>query len=335
MRLRKGGEDMSAHSSILLDVRNLKTYYPVKGQPSKVIKAVDDLTFTIHKGETLGLVGESGCGKSTTGKTILRLINPTGGQVYLDGEDLTRLQGKKLRQMRRHVQMVFQDPFATLNPKHMIGQLLAEPLLNFEKRNISVLKAEILQLLERVGLPSDAYEKYPHEFSGGQRQRISIARALVLKPKLIVADEPVSALDVSVQSQILNLMKQLQAEDDLTYLFIAHDLSVVKHMSHRIGVMYLGNMVELADAEMIYRQPLHPYTQALLSAIPEPDPTRDNKLTVLEGEMPSPSDPPTGCPFHPRCPYAMFQCAYHKPVLTRKKTGRLVACHLYEDGEER
>ncbi|MEH6942083.1 ABC transporter ATP-binding protein [Bacillus sp. JJ722] len=326
----------SKKSSILLEVRNLKKYYPKKGQlfgqPSNYIKAVDEISFSINKGETLGLVGESGCGKSTTGKSVLRLIEPTDGQIILDGTDITRINGSDLRKIRKDLQMVFQDPFATLNPKHMVGDIISEPIRNYETINKRMLRKEVLQLLDRVGLPKDAYYKYAHEFSGGQRQRIGIARALALKPKLIVADEPVSALDVSVQSQILNLLKLLQVEDQLTYLFIAHDLSVVKHMSHRIGVMYLGNIIELADSTTIYNNPLHPYTQALLSAIPEPDPRSSNARIILKGDLPSPSNPPSGCPFHPRCPHAMFQCSLSKPKLMEKSPSQFVACHLYENG---
>ncbi|WP_042349503.1 ABC transporter ATP-binding protein [Bacillus massiliigorillae] len=326
----------SRKQDILLDVRNLKNYYPIKGQlfgqSSRSIKAVDDISFTIRRGETLGLVGESGCGKSTTGKSILRLNQPTAGKIFLDGKDITHLTGYELRRVRKDLQMVFQDPFATLNPKHMVGDIIAEPIRNYETKNKQKLKKQVLQLLERVGLPKDAYYKYAHEFSGGQRQRIGIARALALKPKLIVADEPVSALDVSVQSQILNLLKLLQEEDQLTYLFIAHDLSVVKHMSHRIGVMYLGNIVEMADSASVYSNPLHPYTQALLSAIPEPDPRKRKDRIEIKGDIPSPSNPPPGCPFHPRCHHAMFQCSLTKPKLQAIKPGQLVACHLYDNG---
>ena len=288
----------------LLEVKNLKTYYPVKGgffrRTVANVKAVDDVSFEIKKGETLGLVGESGCGKSTTGRTILRLINPTDGQIIFDGKDITNIQGRALREARKDFQMVFQDPYASLNPMQMIGDIVSEPLKNFGKSNKKALKEEVMDLLNRVGLPEDAYEKYAHEFSGGQRQRIGIARALALKPKLIVADEPVSALDVSVQSQVLNLLKELQKDFGLTYLFIAHDLSVVKHMSDRIGVMYLGNIVEIADRNSIYNEPLHPYTQALISAIPEPDPRKSKERIVLKGDVPSPVNPPSGCPFHTR-----------------------------------
>ncbi|MEN0658937.1 dipeptide ABC transporter ATP-binding protein [Caldifermentibacillus hisashii] len=317
----------------LLEVKNLKTYYPVKGgffrRTVANVKAVDDVSFEIKKGETLGLVGESGCGKSTTGRTILRLINPTDGQIIFDGKDITNIQGRALREARKDFQMVFQDPYASLNPMQMIGDIVSEPLKNFGKSNKKALKEEVMDLLNRVGLPEDAYEKYAHKFSGGQRQRIGIARALALKPKLIVADEPVSALDVSVQSQVLNLLKELQKDFGLTYLFIAHDLSVVKHMSDRIGVMYLGNIVEIADRNSIYNEPLHPYTQALISAIPEPDPRKSKERIVLKGDVPSPVNPPSGCPFHTRCPMAKEECSIAKPTLKEVRPGHQVACILY------
>ncbi|MDE0582968.1 MULTISPECIES: ABC transporter ATP-binding protein [Planococcus] len=317
----------------LLEIRNLKKYYPVTGGFFKRtignVKAVDDVSFAIRKGETLGLVGESGCGKSTAGRTILRLMKPTGGEILFEGKDITRLSGSKLQKARRDFQMVFQDPYASLNPTQMVGDIIAEPILNYEKRNKKELEQEIKTLLKRVGLPEEAYYKYAHEFSGGQRQRIGIARALALHPKLIVADEPVSALDVSVQSQVLNLLKELQIEFDLTYLFIAHDLSVVKHMSDRIGVMYLGNLVELASNKDLYKEPLHPYTQALISAIPEPNPAKRKERIVLKGDVPSPQNPPAGCPFHTRCPMAMEICSQEKPALAEVRPGHQVACHLY------
>ena len=317
----------------LLEIKNLKTYYPVKGgffrRTIGNVKAVDDVSFEIKKGETLGLVGESGCGKSTTGRTIIRLLNATDGEILFDGKDITKLRGKSLQSIRQDIQMVFQDPYASLNPMQMVGDIVAEPIKNFKNISTKDLKDEVMDLLTKVGLPEDAYYKYAHEFSGGQRQRIGIARALALRPKLIIADEPVSALDVSVQSQVLNLLKKLQKEFDLTFLFIAHDLSVVKHMSDRIGVMYLGNMVEIADRNSMYAEPLHPYTQALISAIPMPDPRRKKERIVLEGDVPSPMNPPTGCPFHPRCPAAMAECSQVKPALKEVKPGHQVACHLY------
>jgi len=318
----------------LLEVRNLKTYYPIKGgffrRTVGYVKAVDDVSFEIKKGETLGLVGESGCGKSTTGRTILRLLKATSGQIIFDGKDITQIRGKELREARRDFQMVFQDPYATLNPMQMVGDIISEPLRNYGEKDRKKMKEYVLELLEKVGLPEDAYYKYPHEFSGGQRQRIGIARALALKPKLIIADEPVSALDVSVQSQVLNLLKELQRDFDLTYLFIAHNLSVVKHMSDRIGVMYLGKLVEIADKNAIYDEPLHPYTQALISAIPEPTPGKKRERIVLTGDLPSPANPPTGCPFHTRCPVARPECAEIKPTLKEVKPGHKVACILYE-----
>ncbi|MBU9673554.1 ABC transporter ATP-binding protein [Planococcus sp. CP5-4] len=317
----------------LLEIRSLKKYYPVTGGFFKRtignVKAVDDVSFAIRRGETLGLVGESGCGKSTAGRTILRLMKPTEGEILFEGKDITRLSGAKLQKARRDFQMVFQDPYASLNPTQMVGDIIAEPILNYEKRNKKELEQEIKTLLKRVGLPEEAYYKYAHEFSGGQRQRIGIARALALHPKLIVADEPVSALDVSVQSQVLNLLKELQIEFDLTYLFIAHDLSVVKHMSDRIGVMYLGNLVELASNRDLYKEPLHPYTQALISAIPEPNPAKRKERIVLKGDVPSPQNPPAGCPFHTRCPVAMEICSQEKPALAEVRPGHQVACHLY------
>ncbi len=317
----------------LLEIKNLKTYYPVKGgffrRTIGNVKAVDDVSFEIKKGETLGLVGESGCGKSTTGRTIIRLLNATEGAILFEGKDITKLRGKTLQAIRQDIQMVFQDPYASLNPMQMVGDIVSEPIRNFKNVSMKDLKDEVMELLNKVGLPEDAYYKYAHEFSGGQRQRIGIARALALRPKLIIADEPVSALDVSVQSQVLNLLKELQKEFDLTFLFIAHDLSVVKHMSDRIGVMYLGNMVEIADRNSMYAEPLHPYTQALISAIPMPDPRRKKERIVLEGDVPSPLNPPTGCPFHPRCPAAMAECSQVKPDLKEVKPGHRVACHLY------
>jgi peptide/nickel transport system ATP-binding protein len=317
----------------LLEVRNLKTYYPVKGgffrRTIGYVKAVDDVSFDIKKGETLGLVGESGCGKSTTGRTIIRLLNATEGSILFNGKDIANLKGKSLRTIRKDIQMIFQDPYASLNPMEMVGDIISEPIRNFKRITKQELRNEVIDLLQKVGLPEDAYYKYAHEFSGGQRQRIGIARALALRPKLIIADEPVSALDVSVQSQVLNLLKELQHEFDLTYLFIAHDLSVVKHMSDRIAVMYLGNMVEIANRNLLYVEPLHPYTQALISAIPMPDPRRKKERIVLEGDVPSPINPPSGCPFHPRCPVAKAECSKTKPILKEVKPGHQVACHLY------
>ncbi|WP_223592830.1 ABC transporter ATP-binding protein [Neobacillus bataviensis] len=331
--IHKNDEKQSSQPENLLEIQNLKTYYPVKGGFFKRtighVKAVDNISFEIKRGETLGLVGESGCGKSTAGRTILRLLKPTEGSILFEGKNITRVSGKSLREIRQDMQMVFQDPYASLNPMQMVGDIIAEPIYNYSKKSKAELKQEVMDLLEKVGLPPEAYFKYAHEFSGGQRQRIGIARALALKPKLIIADEPVSALDVSVQSQVLNLLKDLQEEFELTFLFIAHDLSVVKHMSDRIGVMYLGNMVEIADKNSLYAEPLHPYTQALISAIPSPDPRQKKERIILKGDVPSPINPPSGCPFHPRCPMAMGECTKQKPALKEVKPSHRVACHLY------
>lgn len=318
---------------ILLEVKNLKKYYPITGgffrRKIGDVKAVDDVSITLKEGETLGLVGESGCGKSTTGRTILRLDDPTAGQIIFDGNDITKIKGETLRKARKDMQMVFQDPYASLNPKMMVGDIISEPIRNFSNQSKKALKEPVMELLEKVGLPKDAYYKYPHEFSGGQRQRVGIARALALKPKLIIGDEPVSALDVSVQSQVLNLLQDLQKEFKLTYLFIAHNLSVVEHVSDRIGVMYLGRLVELADKKSLYEEPMHPYTQALLSAIPVPDPRRRKDRIVLTGDVPSPANPPMGCAFHPRCPFATPECSTVRPVMKEVKPGHQVACHLF------
>lgn len=320
-------------NNVLLEVKNLKKYYPITGGffRRKVgdVKAVDDVSITLKEGETLGLVGESGCGKSTTGRTILRLTNPTEGEIRFQGQNITRVRGNELRKIRQEMQMVFQDPYASLNPKMMVGHIVSEPIRNFSRQSVKDLKDNVMELLEKVGLPSDAYYKYPHEFSGGQRQRIGIARALALRPKLIIADEPVSALDVSVQSQVLNLMQDLQEEFNLTYLFIAHNLSVVEHVSDRIGVMYLGRLVEVADKKSLYDEPLHPYTQALFSAIPVPDPRQKKERIVLSGDVPSPANPPQGCAFHPRCMHARPECSEVRPVMKEIKPGHQVACHLY------
>jgi len=326
-------QHVPVEEDVLLEVQNLKTYYPIRGgffrRVIGNVKAVDDISFTIKKGETLGLVGESGCGKSTTGRTILRLMKPTDGKILFEGEEITSLAGSRLQKARRNFQMIFQDPYASLNPMQMVGDIISEPILNYEKRNKKELKEYVKNLLVKVGLPEEAYYKYAHEFSGGQRQRIGIARALALNPKLIIADEPVSALDVSVQSQVLNLLKDLQKDFGLTYLFIAHDLSVVKHMSDRIGVMYLGNLVEIASNKDLYSEPLHPYTQALISAIPEPNPALKKERIILQGDVPSPANPPKGCPFHTRCPMAQEICSQEKPPLKEVKPGHHVACVLY------
>ncbi|MEK5198190.1 dipeptide ABC transporter ATP-binding protein [Staphylococcus sp. FSL H8-0121] len=312
----------------ILEVKKLKKYYPIKSSifnKKRFVKAVDDVSFHIKKGQTFGLVGESGCGKSTIGKSILRLEDVTSGDIILDGENITHLKGRKLREARQNFQIIFQDPYASLNPMQMIGNIIAEPILNYKKINKNDVKAEVLHLLKCVGLNEDAYYKYAHEFSGGQRQRVGIARAIALKPKLIIADEPVSALDVSVQSQVLNILKDLQEEFNLSLLFIAHDLSVVKHISDVIGVMYLGYIVEIASDSDIYNRPLHPYTQALISSIPQFNSSR-KKRELLKGELPSPSNPPKGCPFQTRCPYVKEICREKMPKLKEHIKGHQVAC---------
>ena len=316
----------------LLKVRNLKKYFPVRGGLfSKIVgyvKAVDGVSFDIKKGETLGLVGESGCGKTTAGRTILRLLEPTAGEVEIDGKDIYRLKKDELRKARREIQIIFQDPFGSLNPRMTVGDIVGESLFihNLTKNKKSGEKS-IKELLVTVGLNASHMRRYPHEFSGGQRQRIGIARALALHPKLIICDEPVSALDVSIQAQVINLLEELQNKFQLTYLFIAHDLSVIKHISDRIAVMYLGKIVELASAEDLYSNPLHPYTKALLSAVPIPDPTLKRQRIVLEGDVPSPFNPPKGCRFHPRCRYAKEICKEIEVELIDVGNEHYVACH--------
>ena len=317
----------------LLVVKNLKKYYPITGGvlggEVGVVKAVDDVSFSVKRGQTLGLVGESGCGKSTTGRALLRLIEPTAGEVHFDGVNVTTLAADEMRKMRRDMQIVFQDPFASLNPRHNIEKILEEPLVVHGIGTSAERKKRVEEMLEVVGLSSYHARRYPHQFSGGQRQRIGIARALMLNPKLIVADEPVSALDVSIQSQVLNLMRDLQRDLGLTYLFIAHDLSVVRHISNRVGVMYLGRIVELTSSEQLYGNPLHPYTKALLSAVPTPDPDAARDRVILQGDVPSPSNPPSGCTFHTRCPHATDECRTLRPAFQDAGDGHFVACHLY------
>lgn len=318
----------------LLVVKNLKKYYPITGGvlggEVGVVKAVDDVSFTVKSGETLGLVGESGCGKSTTGRSLLRLIEPTSGEINFDGTNVMSLSTDAMRKMRRDMQIVFQDPFASLNPRHNIKKILEEPLIVHGLGSSAERKKRVQEMLEIVGLSSYHASRYPHQFSGGQRQRIGIARALMLKPKLIVADEPVSALDVSIQSQVLNLMQDLQREFGLTYLFIAHDLSVVRHISDRVGVMYLGRIVELTTSSQLYSNPLHPYTKALLSAVPSPDPDAVRERVILQGDVPSPAKPPSGCTFHTRCPHVTEECRTVRPEFADTGDGHFVACHLYK-----
>ncbi|MDQ0416329.1 peptide/nickel transport system ATP-binding protein/oligopeptide transport system ATP-binding protein [Croceifilum oryzae] len=317
---------------MLLQVHNLRKTFPIRGgllgKQTGEITAVDDVSFYVKKGETLGLVGESGCGKSTTGRAILRLHEPTSGQIEFEGKSLLALNEEEMRKARRDLQMVFQDPFASLNPRQKVIDILEEPLIVHGMGNSKERKEQVHELLHLVGLNQSHAMRYPHQFSGGQRQRIGIARALSTKPKLIVADEPVSALDVSIQSQVLNLMADLQEKFELTYLFIAHDLSVVKHISDRVGVMYLGRLVELADRDELYEKPLHPYTQALLSAVPVPDPDAQKQRIILSGDVPSPANPPKGCAFHPRCPHVMDICREVRPEFTDQGGGHFSACHL-------
>jgi len=318
----------------LVDVKGLKVHFPIKGgllgRTLAQVKAVDGVDLFVRRGETLGLVGESGCGKSTTGRAILQLIKPTAGSVEFDGVELTKLSPGQVRKKREQMQMVFQDPYGSLDPRFTVGQIIGEPLENFNRGNPQEIRDQVTNLLEVVGLNPYYVNRFPHEFSGGQRQRIGIARALALHPSFVVADEPVSALDVSIQAQVLNLMQGLQAKFGLTYLFVAHNLSVVKHISDRVAVMYLGRVVELAASEELYKLPLHPYTQALLSAIPVPDPEIEarRKRIILEGDVPSPVNPPSGCNFHPRCWKAQAICREVIPVLEAKQPDHYAACHF-------
>jgi peptide/nickel transport system ATP-binding protein len=322
----------------LVQVDDLRVWFPIKSgvildRHVGDVKAVDGVSFSIGRGETLGLVGESGCGKSTVGRAMLRLYRPTSGRIVFDGRDITTLSDAQMQPLRRRMQMVFQDPFASLNPRHSVGKMIAEPLRVHGIAGRREADVRVREILEVVGLPSDAAGRYPHEFSGGQRQRIGLARALALNPELVVCDEPVSALDVSIQAQIVNLMEQLQDEFGLTYLFIAHDLAVVRHISNRIAVMYLGKVMEVAPADDLYDNPLHPYTIALLSAIPIPDPAveRTREVIQIPGDLPSPADPPSGCRFHTRCPFVQpMRCADDEPLL-RTVEGHSVACHFAED----
>jgi oligopeptide/dipeptide ABC transporter ATP-binding protein len=318
----------------LVVVKNLVKYFPVRsGLLQRVtawVQAVDGVSFNIREGETLGLVGESGCGKTTVGHSILRLKEPTSGSVIFDGTDVLKLKGKELKNMRRNMQVIFQDPYASLDPRMPIGESIMEGLNVHAIGNRNDRVETMLETLKKVGLEDYHARRYPHEFSGGQRQRIGIARALALRPKFIICDEPVSALDVSIQSQVLNILKDLQQEFNLTYLFIAHNLSVVEHISDRVAVMYLGKMVELAEREELYREELHPYTQALFSAIPVPDPTVKRERIILKGDVPSPLNPPKGCRFHPRCPVAIAKCSVEEPVFREARLDHWVACWLVE-----
>lgn len=318
-------------SDILLQVKQLKKHYPIdKGlfKPKDSVKAVDDVSFSVFRGETFGIVGESGCGKSTTGRTILRLHKPTSGQVIFNGIDINNLSYDEMRKTRRKLQMVFQDPYASLNPKKKIKHILMEPLRVHGLYSKEERFQKAVQIIETVGLHKSHLERYPHEFSGGQRQRIGIAKAVILQPDLIIADEPVSALDVSIQSQVINLLLELQKEFKLTYIFISHDLSVVKHITDRVAVMYLGKIVELAKTEDLYTNPMHPYTQALLSAEPIRNPDEKKERIILKGDLPSPVSPPSGCTFHPRCISCMEICKTQAPPLVTLNNGHSIACHL-------
>lgn len=327
---------MTEQENVLLKVENLQKHFPVKGgifgnKTLNQVKAVDGVSFDVKEGETFGIVGESGCGKSTTGRTILRLLEPTSGNIYFQGQNIAELNKTEMRKLRKDIQIVFQDPFASLNPRMRVNDIIEEPLINFDVKDRSEREKRVLEVADQVGLTVAQLSRFPHEFSGGQRQRIGIARALISKPKLIIADEPVSALDVSIQSQVLNLMRDLQKEFGLTYIFISHDLSVVKHFCDRIGVMYLGKMVEVAEKNRLYDEPLHPYAEALLSALPSPHPLKKKERIILKGDVPSPSNPPSGCTFHPRCASCMEICKTVAPALQTVRNQHDVSCHLYTE----
>lgn len=317
----------------ILEVRHLKKHFVLKktimGKPLSTLKAVDDVSFVVKPGETLGIVGESGCGKTTMGRTILKLHQPTSGQIFFEGKDIAGYKAKEMRSLRTKMQIVFQDPYSSLPPRSTVGDILAEPVRVHKIVPANQVKEYVLKIMEQCGLRDYYYERYPHEFSGGQRQRICIARALAVNPQLIVCDEPVSALDVSIQAQIINLLKRIQEERKLTYLFISHDLSVVKYISDKIGVMYLGSMVEFGTKDEIFNNPLHPYTKALFSAIPNPDPDAKGERIILKGDIPSPANPPMGCKFHTRCPNATEICKHIEPKYKEQEPGHFVACHLF------
>ncbi|WP_077602069.1 ABC transporter ATP-binding protein [Oceanobacillus sojae] len=327
-----------SHRAVVLEVKNLKKHFPIKGGVFKTtqghVKAVNGISFSIKENETFSIVGESGCGKSTAGRTILRLLEPTEGEVWFNGENLYDINKKEFRKRRKDFQLIFQDPYSSLNPRMNVKELLIEPLLTHQMCPKKEAVQRAGEMIEKVGLSKKQLEKYPHEFSGGQRQRISIARALIVHPKLVILDEAVSALDVSVQSQILNLLIDLQEEFNLTYIFISHDLNVVKHLSDRVGVMYLGQMMELAETDELYDYPLHPYTRALLSAIPSLSTTEKKERIILKGDVPDPSNPPSGCPFRLRCPHAHERCVKENPIFQEAKEGHWVACHLYDEQDE-
>jgi peptide/nickel transport system ATP-binding protein/oligopeptide transport system ATP-binding protein len=335
MKGRKNMSQQIEERSPLLHIEGLKKYFPVRGVFGGLggvkgyVKAVNDISIDLYEGETYGLVGESGCGKSTAGRSILRLTEPTEGSITYNGQDILQLSGKDLQELRRDLQMVFQDPYSSLNPRKRIGKILEEPLIIQSIGDKKERIDRVMEIMEKVGMRPDHYYRFPHEFSGGQRQRFGLARALVVNPKVIICDEPVSALDVSIQSQIINLLQSLQEELNLSYLFIAHDISVVRHISDRIGVMYLGKIVEEAPTDSLFKEQLHPYTQALFSAVPLPDPKQKKERIILKGDLPSPLNPPSGCVFHTRCPFAMDICSQAEPEKKEMGNDHFVACHLY------